>query len=106
MHPAKGRQTENVRAQIKCGKGALQQKGVKQGSSVYTNCSPTFFSLIMAAFARQSRRIIDNNNSQTDNNVSRRVTVSEQHMSTACTNMATMRTFKSYIGQIYNITRI
>jgi hypothetical protein len=83
--------------------GALQQKGVKLGSSVYTNCSPIFFSFIITS-VRQSR-IIENNNRQTDHNVTRRVTVSEQYMSTACTNMATMCTFKSYVGQIYNTTR-
>jgi hypothetical protein len=76
--------------------------GIKLGSSVYTNCNPIFFSFIITTFARQSRCIIENN--ETDHNVTRRVTVSEQNMSIVCTNMATMRTFKSYIGQIYNIT--
>jgi len=97
MHPAKGHQTENVRAQIK--KWSKVARGVTaKGSRVYTNCSTTFFSCIMTTFARQSRCIIKNNNRLVDHNVSRRVTVNEQYayLSAVCTNMETMSTFKLY----------
>ena len=111
MRPAKGHQTESVRAQIKkWGKVArgVTAKGRKTRIKCIHKLQSHLLSLYRYNFCRQWRCIIENNNRQTDHNVSRRVTVNEQYayMSTAGTNMATMRTFESYIGLIYNITSI